>query len=151
MAVLVKFAFDWPLLVRKGAVDGVVECLCSLVVGRVDLNLSGLGYMAAGRAVRVVVRGGGMRLEVDEVVSSSEPAEFSSALALTTMSGVMPFVLFWPRSSKGRPPERGPLKRVLTPPFLPVVLTITPARSRSAETTPIIVWCVYFGPGWASH
>ena len=40
MAVLVKFAFNWPLLVRKGAVDGVVEYLYSLVVGRVDLNLS---------------------------------------------------------------------------------------------------------------
>ena len=55
MAVLVKFAFNWPLLVRKGAVDGVVEFHCSLVVGRVDLNLSGLGYMPTGRAVRVVV------------------------------------------------------------------------------------------------
>ena len=41
MAVLVKFAFDWPLLVRKGAVDGVVECLCSLVVGRsLSVNIS---------------------------------------------------------------------------------------------------------------
>ena len=55
MAVLVKFAFDWPLLVRKGAVDGVVEFLCSLVVGRVDLSFPVLGYKATGRAVRVLV------------------------------------------------------------------------------------------------
>jgi hypothetical protein len=52
-------------------VGGVVELFCSLVVGRVELILSGLGYMATGRAVGVVVRGGSMRLEVDDYLFSS--------------------------------------------------------------------------------
>ena len=50
-------------------------------------------------------------------------------------------------SPKGSPPERGPLKRLSTPPFLPVVFTFTPARSRSSETTRIkLLWCVDVPP-----
>jgi len=72
VAVLVKFAFNWSLLVRMGAVDDVVEPFCLLEVGRVDLILPVLGYLATDRAVGVVVRGGGMRLHVDEVDRASE-------------------------------------------------------------------------------
>jgi hypothetical protein len=57
----------------ENRVDGVVELVCSLVIGRVDLILSCLDYMATGRAVGVVVRGGGMRLEVDEYIFSTSP------------------------------------------------------------------------------
>ena len=72
MAILIEFACDRALFARVGAVDDAVELLCSPVVVRVDFFLSSLGYLTRDCAVGVVARGGGQRLEVDEVVSSTE-------------------------------------------------------------------------------